>query len=369
MHAGAGASTSPEVLPDRPRSPNFDAIRLIAACSVVFSHSFLIADGSERAEPFVRLFGPDNIVGLYGVFTFLVISGFLVTGSWRGRRNSGTYLMKRCLRIFPGLAACLVVCAVVVGPWFTTQSLVDYFSGSELLRFIGFHLALQLGYPELPGVAFYPSDLGRVVLGTYWTLRPEVILYVLLAIAGALRLVRLPIVAAATLLAVGLHHQEFRAYSDVLYLAMFFAAGVTLALVHERARPRRAASIAAGIGLLLGAALGYPHEAFAIFGSVLVIQLGTSHRIRLPELGRVGDLSYGLYLYGWPVQQVIRGVAGEAITWWQLFAAALPIALVCALISWRLVERPAIRLGARLHRRGFRRGARREPELSGTLIS
>jgi peptidoglycan/LPS O-acetylase OafA/YrhL len=72
------------------RFANFDAMRMVAAASVSFSHAFLLADGHNKNEPFVRLSG--NILGIHGVFVFLIISGFLVTqslyntGSSRGPR-------------------------------------------------------------------------------------------------------------------------------------------------------------------------------------------------------------------------------------------------------------------------------------------
>lgn len=348
-----GVSLAPAAVATR-RYRNFDALRLAAAVAVVFSHSFLIADGNEGAEPFVRLFGEGNILGLFGVFTFFVISGFLITRSWQVRRSTGSYLAKRCLRIFPALVVCLAVCAALIGPWFTSLSLGDYLTDRDTAAFVFHHATLQLGTPPLPGVAFSTSDVGSVVMGTYWTLRPEFLMYLLVAAAGALGLLRLPVAALAVVVGIALHHREIGQFGDVLYLAAFFAAGSTLWFVHEHARPRRPAIVVAAAGLLVGAALGFPHEAFALFGSVLVIQLATSRRVRLPDAARYGDLSYGVYLFGWPVQQVIRSIAGDGITWWQLFSASLPIALGLAWLSWHLVERHAIALGERTRELGLR---------------
>src|SRR3954468_22563400 len=73
-----------------PRGNNFDALRLLAALSVVFSHSFLIAEGTEASEPFVWLTRNQCVLGLMGVFVFFIISGYLVTGSFGLPRRSGT---------------------------------------------------------------------------------------------------------------------------------------------------------------------------------------------------------------------------------------------------------------------------------------
>src|SRR5436305_9606461 len=88
----------------RHRRNNFDALRLLAALSVVFSHAFLIAEGSEANEPFVRLTGNQCILGLVGVFVFFIISGYLVTESWCRSPAPGRFAMRRFLRIYPGLA-------------------------------------------------------------------------------------------------------------------------------------------------------------------------------------------------------------------------------------------------------------------------
>src|SRR5438105_8084462 len=93
----------------RHRRNNFDALRLIAALSVVFSHSFLIAEGSEANEPFAKLTGNQWILGLVGVFVFFVISGYLVTESYRRRPAPVNFAARRALRIFPGLAVNLMI--------------------------------------------------------------------------------------------------------------------------------------------------------------------------------------------------------------------------------------------------------------------
>src|SRR5438045_5188514 len=71
------------------RGNNFDALRLLAALSVVFSHSFMIAEGTEANEPFVWLSGNQSVLGLVGVLVFFFMSGFLVTGSFCGSTEPG----------------------------------------------------------------------------------------------------------------------------------------------------------------------------------------------------------------------------------------------------------------------------------------
>src|SRR6266849_5971972 len=101
------------------RQNNFDALRLVAAISVIFSHSFLIAEGTQNNEPLILLTGNQSILGLAGVFVFFAISGFLVTQSFEQTANPLHYLAKRALRIFPGLFIATLLSTFVLGPFVT----------------------------------------------------------------------------------------------------------------------------------------------------------------------------------------------------------------------------------------------------------
>src|SRR6516164_10015022 len=113
------------------RHNNFDALRLVAAASVVFSHSFLIAEGTQDHEPLIWLTGNQSILGLAGVFVFFAISGFLVTQSFEETGNAWRFLAKRALRIFPGLFITTLLSAFVLAPLVTTLPLGSYLMQAE----------------------------------------------------------------------------------------------------------------------------------------------------------------------------------------------------------------------------------------------
>ena len=98
------------------RQNNFDVLRLLAAISVIFSHSFLIAEGTQNNEPLILLTGNQSILGLAGVFVFFAISGFLVTQSFEQNPNPLRFLANRALRIFPGLFLATLMSAFVLAP-------------------------------------------------------------------------------------------------------------------------------------------------------------------------------------------------------------------------------------------------------------
>src|SRR3984885_14793585 len=99
------------------RRNNFDLLRLLAALSGVFSPPFLLGGGGQDIEPLMRRAGDQTILGVVGVFIFFVISGFLVTMSFDQTGSAPRFLLKRALRIYPGLAACLLLSALALGPF------------------------------------------------------------------------------------------------------------------------------------------------------------------------------------------------------------------------------------------------------------
>lgn len=330
------------------RWQNFDAIRLVAATLVVLSHSFLLSGTGYGLEPLVRLFGYHRDLGILAVGAFFVISGFLITSSYVHRASALSFLVNRVLRIFPGLIVCTIVSALLIGPWFARDG-IAFVTAPETWEFIS-----RTAFLQREGGQHFPAELyagmqGHALLGTTWTLAAEFQCYVLVLLLGLLGALRLPV--AVALVAVGMW--VFGQQEDAIMLealtatGVFFAAGMTLYFVHARWRPTHAIVGLAAVGLVASAVAGRPMEGFALFGSVLLIQLATTDRVRLPDLARHGDLSYGVYLYGFPAQQIVRAAWGSSITWWQLFALAMPLALGAAWLSWHFVESRALALARR----------------------
>ncbi|HJY51346.1 MAG TPA: acyltransferase, partial [Stellaceae bacterium] len=238
------------------RQNNFDALRLAAAISVIFSHSFLITEGTQNREWLIQLTGNQCILGLTGVFIFFAISGFLVTQSFEQTPNPLHYLAKRALRIFPGLFVATMVSAFVLGPLVTTLPLGAYLSRPEPYEYVVGNTLLDQTVHELPGVSFIGNPVGLEINGSLWTLRLEFTMYLMVLALGLLRL--LTVRAALLLLAFGmacLHFEMldelerwgwfFQLLSGWGWLVGFFAAGMALyKLRHTRILDGRIALVA-----------------------------------------------------------------------------------------------------------------------------
>jgi peptidoglycan/LPS O-acetylase OafA/YrhL len=136
------------------RHNNFDALRLIAAISVIFSHAFLIGEERQDAEPLMRLTGGQTILGVVGVFVFFTISGYLVTQSFEQTRSAPRFAAKRALRIYPGLLVCVLLSAFVLGPWATSLPLGAYFRDGGTFAYVLTNFTMINPTHTLPGVWF-----------------------------------------------------------------------------------------------------------------------------------------------------------------------------------------------------------------------
>jgi peptidoglycan/LPS O-acetylase OafA/YrhL len=330
------------------RRNNFDALRLLAASSVIFSHAFLLSAGRQDDEPLMLLTGGQSVLGVVGVFVFFVISGYLVTQSYEVTGAPLRFAAKRALRIYPGLAACILLCTFGLGAALTTLPLGDYLASAGTWDFLLSNLLLRVEHNSLPGVRFTGFDIGHIVDGPLWSLPCEVVMYAMVLMLGMARLIRVDVLAL--LLAAGLACLWFDTASSAYFiggvgwLLGFFAAGMLLYKLQRIHPPdRRLALIAVG-GLVLSVPLGAFVLLFPLFGGYLVIYLALEPALPPLPAARFGDLSYGLYIYGWPVEQTLLHVTGGALAWWQLFPLALAITGTVAFLSWHLVEQPFLRL-------------------------
>ena len=325
--------------------PGFDTLRLLGAVSVLLSHAYLIAQNSEGSEPLQLLLGGEkNIAGLYGVFTFFIISGFLLARSLDRNPNVMRFLVNRFLRLMPGFACCVLATSLIVGPLASSLAPADYFRDAAWIRYI-LHALTTLGDSPLPGVFQYTGSVSQVVNGSLWSLPAEVLSYGLLVALWLL--LPSPGLVALVLGGAGLAMLLSPSLSSwlpgICYPLPFFAAGVVMWWLTTHLGISRPLAYLCGAAVVAGALLGFPHQAFACFGAYLVVYLGCQPSPIGAWIARIGDLSYGLYLFGWPVQQLLRQSLDLRDP---LLMFALSTACT-AVLAWGLfhrVEKPAMAL-------------------------
>lgn len=334
------------------RHNNIDALRLILAVLVIFSHSYPLGTGSEAAEPLLRATRGQMTLGALAVDWFFVLSGFLIAQSWERIRALGPFLAKRARRIYPGF-----IVAVAVGSWIVMPlagpGSADTFTLAHLLDFVA--KVPRLLIPTYVG-AFAHNAFPEAVNGSLWSIPFEFWCYVgvaLLGVAGLLR--RRNLVALLFLMTIPVHlvfeltqiHPGGGLLGKIvgyppLWARMLplYLAGVVYYLYREWLRPRGVFALVALLGLAVAARI--PHGlvlALPTLGSYLLFYLAFNRHVRMHGIAKHGDVSYGVYLYAFPIQQLIVQWAGGRMSQPALFCCALPAAVAAGAASWFGVER------------------------------
>lgn len=349
--------------PKEERNPLFDGLRLLFALFVLLSHAVEITDGHPGRELLHRLTGSVTL-GTLGVDGFFVMSGYLIVQSWLFDPLLTHFLRKRALRILPGYLVAVVASTVAVG---VLAPGVDHFFQKLDVHFI--HSIVMLGAPATPSV--FPGRPYAMVNGAMYTIAYEVRCYLLVALLGACGLLRRPVVAvlATGLLLVWLCWPNTLAQTQWPRLAVVslglpmyafrltavYLVGGCYGVFRSRIVYRRLWATAAALGAAGVIVFSPPRAEFALVlaGSYLMFFLADKARPHFVGIRRFPDISYGLYLYGWPVESLWiwfhHGLNGGS-RWespWIAFVASTLICVPLAWLSWHFVERPALSLKRR----------------------
>ena len=334
---------------------NFNFLRLVLAALVLFSHSFALT-GRGHLEPLVRVSGTLSL-GALAVDGFFLLSGFLIARSWTQTPQVGTYLKKRLLRIYPGFIVAFAFCILILG--LLASSSPDYFGQLHPKNLV--LRALLLQEPAAPAV--FRGQLYPVLNGAMWTIAYEFRCYLLVLFLGLLGFTRRKYLwLAATLLLMAIYPWRPEAGSfdfaqsfyilgrpgPLIRLTMIFMAGGCFYLFAHRIHFRAATALLCA-PLLVAAMIWsnrFAELAVAALGGYLLFWFAFLEIPQLDRFKRAPDISYGLYLYGWPAQKLVL-LLYPVITPLPLFVLALPIAAVLGYVSWQIIEKPALQLKRR----------------------
>jgi peptidoglycan/LPS O-acetylase OafA/YrhL len=320
---------------------NFDALRLIAALMVLYSHQYPITATTPPNWMNVAM------IGGVAVMIFFVISGYLVTISWLAQPRLLPFLGKRVLRIWPALMVVVLLTILILGPSFTKLKLIDYWQNKTTWDYLR-NILLQIRF-NLPGV-FTEQPLPNSVNGSLWTIPIEVNCYIALAGCGLIGLLRLRSIWVITCITYLLwfltnktlditgsmdHYWEFPAY---------FVFGSLIAMLNKQFLQHRwhYSALAAAIGIFVYLA-GFKYSALLLFLPAFLLSIGTSSWPVLSKTGRFGDVSYGVYLYAFPIQQSVRALWPD-LSFTNSLVIVTATTLLAGWLSWWFVEEPALRL-------------------------
>ena len=322
------------------RDNSFDLIRHFAAFLVLFSHHYAL---SGLPEPTIPRW---DTLGFLAVTIFFSISGYFMPQSFSNSDNFLDFMAKRCRRIFPGLIVCSFIMVYIIGGAFSASSIFDYiFEREQLKTFASYSTMFGNNIPTV----FSDFTYKDAINGSLWTLPLEFACYLII---GTLLSFHNSWKTAAILFWFACYVSQFNTHTGadynfygitMSYLALFgvaFSLGALLSMTKPSWQKYRLHL--AAIALLLLWLMRGKREV-QILGTasiaVLTIVIGTYFKDKLIN-GRF-DISYGAYIYAFPIQQIVINRVTEDFWFSMVISAALTV--VAGWLSFRYVETPFLK--------------------------
>ncbi|MCD1259527.1 acyltransferase [Paenibacillus athensensis] len=336
------------------RRNNYDIMRFIAAILVIYDHSYPLGAGIGGGDAIAVLTHGKWNSGALGVAIFFIISGFLITQSYERSKNIFIFAKARFLRIYPALIVAILLSAFVLGTLVTSLPTGEYLTNSQTYQYVKALLLYPMQW-NLPGV-FEGNVYKNSVNGSLWTIPFEVLCYGIVAIAGILGMLRYKtfmVVLFSLTLFVYFFYDQIWPFGkqifglqviDLCQLFCYFSAGMMMYIFRAYIPMNKYFAMFCVVILYLAANYGGLKEFFIIFGSYLTLYVAYITIWKFAEFSRLGDFSYGMYIYAFPVQQAVTYYHGGSMSAPLNFLYSFFITLLLSVLSWHLIEKRALAL-------------------------
>lgn len=321
------------------RSNNLNLVKFIAALFVIISHAYPLCKGAEYNDILSDLSRNSIAFGSLAVAIFFMSSGFFVTKSLLKSKDSKKYLHNRFIRIFPPLWFTLIVCIVVCGLFFSTYSLGKYFLSSDFFKYCLNFILIPIH--NLPGV-FMNNIYPGVVNGPLWTLPIEFVCYLVLLLAYKLNLVNkksykyVALLFIVAFVGINLIPLSIKGYIQPCFL---FFWGSFYWIYRDKITMNNTYFLISLVAFVLLIVLGYGHVASFLFVPYLTLYIAFCLPQCNNRLASLGNLSYDIYLCGWPIQQMIISLFGGSMLVGMNILISIPLSILVGYITYSLVEK------------------------------
>jgi peptidoglycan/LPS O-acetylase OafA/YrhL len=329
---------------------NLDIFRILAAIMVIYGHAYALLPNGGQSDFIGRMLGYDYS-GSLAVKIFFFLSGLVVTNSLISKGNAYEFIISRLFRIWPALIATILISAAIIGPILSTKTIAQYFSDPLTSSYITSNISLHTSY-VLPGV-FELNKYPNTINGSLWTIPYEVYAYVILlsffmigiSRSHALAIFTFTIVAAAPILKFDFIYSLFPTNHETAMLGPCFAYGSIMAILKDKININ--ISTATGSWALFFILKGSKVEMHALYSAIFITIIYLASTGALLKMKPNHDISYGVYLWGFPVQQILSmyiseyGILVNQIT-------AIVISCILGYVSWILIEKRCMKVGSLL---------------------
>jgi peptidoglycan/LPS O-acetylase OafA/YrhL len=334
---------------------NFHFIRLVASVFVVYSHSFYLM-GNYKDQLDI-LSGSKLTFGNLGVSIFLIVSGYLITNSIYYASSSFNFLWKRILRVLPALWVMLLLSVFVIAPIFSYLPVNKFF-----VEDISSYTFLLNGLLFIPNAFKIDTVFTHNPLGTYngclWTIAYEMFFYFIVVCFFKVRLMKvkwLVLLQWVVFVMIQLYlGDRIYTYSystifllnlniaDTFKLFIYFEAGMLMYLFKDLLRINRKVLVLLTFLLILSF-LKFETIYLQLLLPLVIIPFAFDRGANFSYVGNYGDFSYGVYLYGYIVQQCLVSLRLPFLNPYILFFISITITLIISYFSWHFIEKKILR--------------------------
>ncbi|TGV04422.1 acyltransferase family protein [Flavivirga rizhaonensis] len=334
---------------------NFDFLRFMFALFVVISHAYPLSGSSEEAQWIYKITNGQIVLASIGLNGFFVISGFFIFQSLQRSKTLKSYFKKRFLRLFPGLFILLILSILMVP--FLYQGSIPLLSNKQFYTYLPNNLNLYNFQSGIKGV--FDSNNYHAINGSLWTLRYEFSLYIALAFLFYLK-GRLSLVKGLLLISFFMFFILFNFCLDrfsgasvfgmqgyhILNFSAFFMGGSFLASVGFDAIKKESSlffvvAIAVSLIILLASIyFNFYSNIKHLMFTLLILLIGYMNIPILQSFGKIGDMSYGIYIYSFFIQQIFMVVFKFDL--YELMIYSVIASIILGYLSWHLVEKKAL---------------------------
>jgi len=334
----------------RTHDNNFTLIRFFAATMVLYSHMFTLI--GEKFHPYAKHFG--LTLGIVGVDIFFFTSGFLVTASLLTRKDIFAFAWARFLRIYPALFFAVIV-SILIGLYFTTLSMEDFFKHSLVHRFFIHNITLYGGITYfLPGGVF-SENIRHGVNGSLWTLPWEIKMYMILFILGVFIYIKPKLLNKKTLVIIFslivfvflslLYVNRFYHFTTnvsitpaLRFLPLFFMGSLLYIIKDKLILSTRFFLFLLFLIIMSAGNAKFYYILHYLFIGYIILYLAYIPKGKIRNFNKFGDYSYGLYIYAFPIQQSVIAL-NPNISGLNAFYISFAITLILSILSWHFLEK------------------------------
>jgi peptidoglycan/LPS O-acetylase OafA/YrhL len=332
------------------KNNNFDFLRFLFAILVVISHAYPLSGDNETSQWIYQITNGQMVLASIGLNGFFIISGFFIFHSLQRSTSLYDYYKKRLLRLFPALFILLLI-TVILAP-FVYKGTIPFYYNREVYTYLPNNLSLYNFQSGIKGI--FDKNNYHAINGSLWTIRYEFSLYIALSLLFFFRkktgVVRIMLFIAFAVLYVlyNFFLQKFAGFSvlgmqglNILNLGAFFVCGSLLAALQFENSEHKALLFIAVLIFILAVYFHFYDAIKHLILPIIILLIGFMPLPFFSTFGKYGDMSYGVYIYSFPVQQVLMHLF--KLNSYELMISSLIFSILFAYLSWHLIEKKALK--------------------------